>query len=117
LQKVYNHSEKVVDVAEAVGSAKDEFDLVVDSFGTSIGEVEHGGSKGSRKEAFDFLAQLPEDRNPAPLGPSHPLERKKQEAVPAIKKRFGKNAIMKGTSLEEWATTINCNNLIGGHRA
>lgn len=44
-------------------------------------------------------------------------ERKKQEAVLAIKKKFGKNAIMKGTSLEEGATTINRNNLIGGHRA
>ena len=44
-------------------------------------------------------------------------ERKKQEAVLAIKKKFGKNAIMKGTSLEEGATTINRNNLIGGHKA
>lgn len=44
-------------------------------------------------------------------------ERKKQEAVLAIKKKFGKNAIMKGTSLQEGATTINRNNLIGGHRA
>ena len=44
-------------------------------------------------------------------------ERKKQEAMLTIKKKFGKNAIMKGTSLEEGATTINRNNLIGGHRA
>lgn len=44
-------------------------------------------------------------------------ERRKQEAMLAIKKKFGKNAIMKGTSLEEGATTINRNNQIGGHRA
>ena len=44
-------------------------------------------------------------------------ERKKQETVLAIKKKFGKNALMKGTSLEEGATTIHRNNQIGGHRA
>lgn len=44
-------------------------------------------------------------------------ERKKQEAMLAIKRKYGKNAIMKGTSLEEGATTINRNNQIGGHRA
>jgi len=32
-----------------------------------------------------------------------------------IKKKFGKNAILKGTNLEEGATTIQHNNQIGGH--
>lgn len=44
-------------------------------------------------------------------------ERRLQEAVLSIKKRFGKNAILKGTNLEEGATTIDRNNQIGGHRA
>ncbi len=44
-------------------------------------------------------------------------ERRKQEAMLAIRKKFGKNAIIKGTSLREGATMINRNNLIGGHRA
>jgi DNA polymerase V len=34
-----------------------------------------------------------------------------------IKDKFGKNAILKGTSLEEGATTIERNNTIGGHKA
>lgn len=42
-------------------------------------------------------------------------ERKLQEAMLSIQKRFGKNAILKGTSLEEGATTIERNNQIGGH--
>ena len=34
-----------------------------------------------------------------------------------IKKKFGKNAILKGMSLEEGATARDRNNQIGGHRA
>ncbi len=47
------------------------------------------------------------------------LEREKraQEAVLKIKKKFGKNAIIKGMSLEEGATAQERNNQIGGHRA
>ncbi len=47
------------------------------------------------------------------------LEREKrmQKAMLDIKKRFGKNAILKGTNLEEGATTIERNNQIGGHKA
>ena len=44
-------------------------------------------------------------------------ERRRQEAVLSIKKKFGKNAILKGTSLEEGATGRERNNQIGGHRA
>lgn len=44
-------------------------------------------------------------------------ERKAQEAVLAIRKKFGKNAILKGTNLEEGATTIDRNWQIGGHKA
>ena len=44
-------------------------------------------------------------------------ERKMQQAVLSIKARFGKNAILRGTSLEEGATAIERNQQIGGHRA
>lgn len=47
------------------------------------------------------------------------LEREKrmQQAVLSIKKKFGKNAILKGMNLQEGATTIDRNNQIGGHKA
>ena len=47
------------------------------------------------------------------------LEREKrmQRAVLDIKKRFGKNAILKGMNLEEGATAKDRNDTIGGHRA
>ena len=44
-------------------------------------------------------------------------ERKMQQAMLDIKKRYGKNAILKGMNLEEGATTMDRNNQIGGHRA
>lgn len=44
-------------------------------------------------------------------------ERKLQEAMLSVKKKFGKNAILKGMNLQEGATTIERNRQIGGHKA
>lgn len=44
-------------------------------------------------------------------------ERKMQEAVLELKKRFGKNAVVRGMSLQEGATAISRNKQIGGHKA
>ena len=44
-------------------------------------------------------------------------ERKLQEAMLSIKKKYGKNAILKGTNLQEGATAIERNRQIGGHKA
>lgn len=44
-------------------------------------------------------------------------ERKLQEAMLSVKKRYGKNAMLKGMNLEEGAMTIERNNQIGGHKA
>lgn len=44
-------------------------------------------------------------------------ERKIQEAAIKIKKRYGKNAILRGTDLQENATMKDRNEQIGGHKA
>ena len=44
-------------------------------------------------------------------------ERRMQEAMLSIKKKFGKNAILKGMNLQEGATAQDRNRQIGGHRA
>ncbi len=44
-------------------------------------------------------------------------EKKLQHAMLDIKKKFGKNAILKGTNLQEGATTRARNKQIGGHKA
>lgn len=44
-------------------------------------------------------------------------EKRRQQAVLSIRKKYGKNAILKGMNYEEGATTIDRNNQIGGHKA
>lgn len=44
-------------------------------------------------------------------------EKRRQKAVLTIRKKYGKNAILKGMNFEEGATTIDRNNQIGGHKA
>ncbi|MBE5876550.1 MAG: DNA methylase [Lachnospiraceae bacterium] len=44
-------------------------------------------------------------------------ERRLQEAMLSVKKKYGKNAILKGTNLQEGAMTIERNHQIGGHKA
>ena len=43
-------------------------------------------------------------------------ERNRQEAILAIRRKFGKNAILTGIDFEEGATARDRNNQIGGHR-
>ena len=44
-------------------------------------------------------------------------ERKLQEAMLSVKKRYGKNAMLKGMNLLDGATTMERNRQIGGHKA
>ena len=44
-------------------------------------------------------------------------ERNRQQAVLAIRDRYGKNAILKGMNFQEGATTVERNMQIGGHKA
>ena len=45
------------------------------------------------------------------------IERALQEAMLAIKGKYGKNAVLKGVNFEEGATGRERNNQVGGHRA
>ena len=44
-------------------------------------------------------------------------EHRRQEAILAARRRFGKNAVLKGTNLQEGATQTQRNKQIGGHQA
>ena len=44
-------------------------------------------------------------------------EKKMQQAILDVKKKYGKNALLRGVDLEEGATAISRNNQIGGHKA
>ena len=57
------------------------------------------------------------DRQQAEDAAALKRERSQQEAILSIKKKFGKNAILKGMNLEEGATAKDRNAQIGGHKA
>ena len=44
-------------------------------------------------------------------------EKKMQQAILALQKKYGKNAVLKGTNLQEGATAKERNAMIGGHKA
>ncbi|MCM1334468.1 MAG: DNA methylase [Bacteroides sp.] len=44
-------------------------------------------------------------------------EKSVQKAIVSIKKKYGKNALLKGMDLEEGATTVERNGQVGGHKA
>lgn len=44
-------------------------------------------------------------------------EKALQKAILSIKKKYGKNAVLKGMNLEEGATTVKRNGQVGGHKA
>ena len=74
-----------------------------------------GGTQYEQLDLFTDYAAEEEQR-------MHERDRKQKEkqlqhAALSIKKRFGKNALLKGSDLEEGATAIERNNQVGGHKA
>ena len=80
----------------------DERSVSVSSYGEQL-DIFTDGAAAERRHAEEAAA----------------IEREKriQHAVIGIKKKFGKNAIIKGLDLEDGATTIARNGQIGGHKA
>ena len=82
----------------------------------AINTVEEGAATEARQLDFATLIAGTEEAH-AREDEERSRERRLQEAVLKIKKKHGKNAIIKGTSLEEGATAIDRNRQIGGHEA
>ena len=57
------------------------------------------------------------DRRNAEDAAAREKEKRMQQALLTIKKKFGKNAILKGMNFEEGATARDRNAQIGGHKA
>ena len=67
-------------------------------------------------EQFDLFTDIEEDDTNLKNEISDlETENKIQHVLIDIKKKYGKNAILKGTSLEEGATARDRNRQIGGH--
>lgn len=69
-------------------------------------------------EQLDLFTDYEEqERKRAEEAAAREREKRMQKAMLTIKKKYGKNAILKGMNLEEGATAKERNNQIGGHKA
>lgn len=77
---------------------------------------EQQAAEQNRYEQLDLFSLFPEEQQ---LKEEERLkkERSVQKAMLDIKSKFGKNAIIRGTDLQEGATAIQRNSQIGGHKA
>ena len=75
---------------------------------------EENAPSGNGMEQLDLFA---EPQNREWVEQQRQREKRRQQAVIGIKKKYGKNAIFKGMNLEEGATARKRNGQIGGHRA
>ncbi|WP_243386556.1 type VI secretion protein ImpB [Bifidobacterium primatium] len=77
-----------------------------------------GQSTGGHYEQLDLFSDVErEDAERARMVEAERREHDVQSTVLDIKRRFGRNAVIKGMNLEEGATGIERNNQIGGHAA
>lgn len=71
---------------------------------------ENAAASQTRDAQLDMFSDAPDNSE-------QEREHRRQLAVLAIRKKYGKNAILKGMNFEEGATTIERNAQIGGHKA
>lgn len=95
-------------------------DLLIRRFYLTATRVVDEGSAPDKKafEQIDlFTDHAAKQEQEAQKSAELEREKKLQLAMLDIKKRYGKNAILKGMNLEEGATAKDRNNTIGGHRS
>lgn len=68
-------------------------------------------------EQMDLFSAAEEQIAAEAAGKRRERERRRQEAILTIQRRYGRNAILKGMNYEEGATTRARNGQIGGHKA
>ena len=95
-------------------------DLLIRYLNISVGHVVDEKLVDTQAEAQQldlFTDYEAEERKRQEENATLEKERRLQEAQLAIKRRFGKNAILKGLNFEEGATARDRNKQIGGHKA
>lgn len=83
-----------------------------------VDEVDASVDKDEPPEQFDLFTDYEaRERERQETERKLTKERKIQEAMLGIKKKYGKNAVLKGMNLEDGATAAQRNEQIGGHKA
>ena len=93
--------------------------LLVRRIDLTAGRVE-GEADAAGRESFrqlELFADPGKEEQEAARKADLDRERKLQETMLKIKKKYGKNAVLKGMNLQDGATAAKRNRQIGGHRA
>ena len=105
-----------------IGKTVELYDRIVDPnllirrmFITANHTVPESGIRG--RDGFEQLSLFADPAEKEEKEEARREEKALQEAILSVKKRFGKNAVVKGMNLEEGATAIGRNAQIGGHKA
>ncbi len=120
LERPTSSSRLILDAVAEVFDRIVNPDLLVRYLNISVGNVvdERFADKGEKVRQLDFFTDYEaEERQQKAESEALEKERRLQEAQLAIKKRYGKNAILKGLNFEEGATARDRNKQIGGHKA
>ena len=109
---------KIVDAAMEIFDRVVSPDLLVRRITISANHVldEKAVSQNPVYEQMDLFTSAAEMQKRQEDAAALEREKKMQKALLAIKKKYGKNAILKGMSYEEGATGRDRNRQIGGHR-
>ena len=118
--KLSHHTSFTKEIMEAVERL---FDKIVDArllvrkititFMSIISEED--ARRHTEATQLDLFAPPEEDVNIAKVDETK--DRQLQQAILSIKRKYGKNKLLKGRDLEEGATAVERNNQIGGHKA
>ena len=118
--KLSHHTSFTKEIMEAVERL---FDKIVDArllvrkititFMSIISEED--ARRHTEATQLDLFAPPEEDVNIVKLDETK--DRQLQQAILSIKRKYGKNKLLKGRDLEEGATAVERNNQIGGHKA
>ena len=85
------------------------------------GRTCYGREEGTKQETYEQLSLFTDyeavEKEREKEVKNLEKEKRLQQAMLDIKKKYGKNAILKGMNLEEGATAIERNRQIGGHKA
>lgn len=113
-------SKRILDAVTELFDRIADKELLVRRLNLSAGQVleEAAAKEEDAVEQLDFFAvgaegQAKKEQEEAELA----REKKRQQAMLAIKRKYGSNAILKGMDLQEGATAKDRNGKIGGHKA
>lgn len=121
-RNLHGHTSSAMTIMEAVAALYDEIidkKLLVRRLNVTANHIvteEYQRRKGREPRQLDLFERIDTDADKEREA-SLEKERRVQETVLEIKKRFGKNSILRGLNFADGATMKERNRQIGGHRA